>query len=799
MLIKYQSASLNRFYKAFVAFLLLSLSIAGYAQEKIKVGVFENKPIVFKSENGNMSGLSIDILNAIADEEQWQIEYVYGPFRDIYQQLEANEINLIVGLAYTEKRNKDLFYTQETLLNNWGIIYQSLKSNITSIEDLQGKRVVLVNKNIHSRVFASLMDKFGFSFTPVYVDTPQQLFAVMKNEQATAGVINRLASLNVTEKDKLKPTSIIFNPVEVRYASSRKSDTYLVEKIDEYLHRWKEDKTSFYFQQIVKWVNTSESTESKWLKYSLFLVAILLIAFVIYVFYIKKVVRKSHDDLNFKLAEQSVILESLAEGIIIMDESGIIQYFNHAAEKIFLYDANEIIGRKVSRLIKSADTDESDRYIDNYNVVKQGKAIGKSREIFAKRKNNETFPIRFSLSELPAKDGAEIRYIGLCVDLTLEKEQDKYLQRSQKMEALGQLTGGIAHDYNNMLAVILGFTEILNDSVGDNPELKSYVQEIMKAADRGAALTKKLLSFTKSSNIEREEVNINDLLRDEKVMLEKTLTPRIQLKLELEDNLSPLLLDKSALIESIVNIAINAMHALPEGGKFTISTHAITSDSNPLLLVDSTHDKYLNIKLQDNGGGMTEAQQRRIFEPFYSTKGDAGTGLGMSQVYGFVTEHDGVIDVNSKIGFGTCIDIYLPFYEQQKTEKKQKITQQFVHPSNKTILVVDDEEAILYMVKSMAMLKGYKVMTVTKARDVMPILKDNHIDLLLSDILMPDMSGYELVQLVMKNFKDVKIQLMSGYSDIEGKDDIPAELLENILHKPFNSDQLMEKLAQHFV
>ena len=799
MLIKCQVVSWNTLYKSFIAFLLINLSVACYAQEKVKVGVFENKPIVFKAADGKISGLSIDILTAIADEERWEIEYVHGPFSEIYKQLEANEIDLIVGLAYTEKRNKNLFYTKETLLNNWGIIYQSLNSNITSIEDLQGKRVVLVNKNIHSRVFLRLMEQFGFSFIPVYVDTPQQLFDVMRNEQATAGVINRLASLNVTEKDKLKPTSIIFNPVEVRYASSRKSDTHLVETIDDYLHVWKKDKTSFYFQQIVKWINTSESKDSKWLKYSLFITAVILIIFVIYVFYIKKIVRKSHDDLNFKLAEQSVILESLADGIIIIDEDGIIQYFNHAAEKMFLYEANEIIGQKVNKLIKGAGTEESDSYIDNFNVVKQGKAVGKSRDFFAKRKNNDIFPIRFSLSELPAKNGGEVRFIGMCVDLTLEKQQDKYLQRSQKMEALGQLTGGIAHDYNNMLTVVLGFSEILDQSVGDDSKLKSYVQEIMKAADRGVALTNKLLTFTKSSKIDREEVNVNDLLRDEKMMLEKTLTPRIQLKLDLEDNLSPLLVDKSALIESIVNIAINAMHALPEGGKFTISTRTITSDANSLLFVDSTHDKYLNINLKDNGRGMTEAQQRRIFEPFFSTKGDAGTGLGMSQVYGFVTEHNGVIDVNSKIGVGTYIDIYLPISELQITETKQKQTVQSVQPANKTILVVDDEEAILYMVKSMAMLMGYKVLTVTDARDVLSILKDNDIDLLLSDIIMPGMDGYALVQLVIKHFKDVKIQLMSGYSDIEGKDNVPVELLDNILHKPFTSNQLVEKLEQHFI
>ena len=795
ILIQSRVAALKTSYKLIIAFLLTSLSLACYAQEKVKIGVFENKPIVFKAKEGKISGLSIDIIEAIAAKEQWEIEYVYGTFKESYKKLVDNKIDLIVGLAYTEKRNKDLFYTKETLLNNWGIIYQSLSSKITSIEDLQGKRVVLIDKNIHSRVFSTLMNQFGFAYTPVYVDSPQQLFEVMRSGQAEAAVINRLASLKVTEKDKLKPTSIIFNPVEVRYASSRKSDSRLVEKVDKYLRQWKEDKSSFYFQQIIKWIHTTESTDSKWLKYSLFFIAIIISLFIFYVLYIKNIVRKSHADLDIKSEEQSIILESLADGVFIIDKNGLVQYFNHAAEKIFLYEENEIIGENVSKLMKTSDTEE----YDNYNTEKQRKVIGKSRELFAKRKNNVIFPIRMSISELPAQDDGEIRFIGLCVDLTLEKQQDKYLQRSQKMEALGQLTGGISHDYNNMLAVILGFTELLNESIGKDSNLKEYTQQIMKAADRGVALTKKLLTFSKSSEIDREQVNVNDLLRDEKLMLEKTLTPRIKLKLDLEDNLGTLFIDKSALIESVVNMAINAMHAMPEGGKFTISTRAISSNGNPLLLVNSTHKKYLKITLKDTGVGMTEVQQHRIFEPFYSTKGDAGTGLGMSQVYGFVTEHDGVIDVSSTVGGGTRIDIYFPADEQQRTENKQKKTVQPVQLTNKTILVIDDEDAILYMVKEMAMLKGYTVLTATNARDALSMLKDNDIDLLLSDIIMPDIDGYALVQQVMKNFKEIKIQLMSGYNDIEGKNDIPVELLNNILHKPFTSIQLMDKLAEHFV
>lgn len=777
--------------------LLLTASLVS-AKTLIKVGVFENRPIVFLNEEQQVAGLSVDILERIASEEDWQLEYVYDNFKKNFKRLENNEIDLIVGLAYTEARAEKLKYTQQTLLNNWGVVFQHEDQSFVSIEDLQQKRVALVDNNIHSKVFDSLMSQFGFSYFPVFVNSPDQLFEAIEKGQADAGVINRLTSLTVRDRYKIKPTSIIFNPVEVRYASSPATSDQYVKKIDEYLELWRKETSSYYYESLDKWINNKASGTSYWLEYWLIGFILLALSASFIVGYIRNIVRKNSLALGYRQKEQEYILENLVDGAIIIDEKGTVQLYNRAAEKIFQFKSDEVIGRNVSMLMPEHDATRHDEYLNHYKMHGSKYAVGTAREVIAKRKDGQCFPMRLSVAELPKYEGQGVRFIGTCVDLTLQKQQDKYIQRTHKMDALGQLTGGIAHDYNNMLGVILGYSDLLREKLEEGSRLQSYAEQIRQAASRGVALTKKLLTFSRNSPTDRESINLNQLLEEQALMLEKTLTPRIRLVFEFDETLKPVFVDKSEMIESIVNIAVNAMHAMPDGGIFTIKTRNVNFDKDTFMYMNDVEGAYVHVSLSDTGIGMSEDLQSHIFEPFFSTKGDKGTGLGMSQVYGFATDHGGAVDVQSRLGLGSRFHLFLPVYngEFNKEEDKQVVT--LSGQMNQTILVVDDESSILGLVKEVAEMRGYKVILANGGIEALEKLQKHSVDLILSDIIMPDIDGYSLYEKVMKDFPETRFQFMTGFGDIKGRENIPENLLNNVLNKPFSSAELIAALKKNF-
>jgi len=388
-------------------------------------------------------------------------------------------------------------------------------------------------------------------------------------------------------------------------------------------------------------------------------------------------------------------------------------------------------------------------------------------------------------------------YIVFIVDLTERKQHEEQYRRTQKMEALGQLTGGVAHDYNNMLAIINGYSELLIDALCDQPKLTGYTNEIIHASDRGATLTKKLLAFSQKQTTHAENININTVLLDEKFMLEKTLTARIQLQFELADDLWPVRLDVSDLEDSIVNLSINAMHAIDGHGHLILRTSNEQLNTLDAKALDLAVGDYVLLGITDTGCGMSAYIKEKIFEPFYTTKGDRGTGLGLSQVYGFIKRSGGVIRVYSEIGHGTRMALYFPRYQPGDLDSRlDDGLPPIAIKGNETILVVDDEPSLLNLTREMLNLHGYHVLCANNASQALDILKMGSIDVLVSDVIMPEMDGYQLAKTVQETFPKVKIQLVSGFSGSEHHDLVNGDLHKNMLNKPFNSKTLLQKIRK---
>ena len=405
--------------------------------------------------------------------------------------------------------------------------------------------------------------------------------------------------------------------------------------------------------------------------------------------------------------------------------------------------------------------------------------------------------------KLDAK-GEVIGLFGIIQDITerklAEKEKEdlqRELQQVQKMDALGKLTGGIAHDYNNMLGVITGYAELLKDALDKQPRLARYAHQIHHAGERSAKLTKKLLAFSRTKTPEANCLNLNMLLLKQEHMLEKTLTVRIKLVLNLEKNPWFIWLDESDMEDAILNMSINAMHAIEGIGQLTIQTSNQKINQMDAQALGITPGDYVLLSVTDTGCGIDKENIERIFDPFYSTKGELGSGLGLSQVYGFVQRSGGVIKVDSEPGQGTQFTLYFPrYHESGDAEQSAEDYPAATFTGNKTILVVDDEPALLNLTGEMLGLNSFNVICAESAKQALNILQHESVDVLVSDIIMPDMDGYQLAAIVKEKYPSIKIQLASGFSDERNMDKIDESLRQNLLLKPYNSQALLRRIRE---
>ncbi|MFK5915752.1 MAG: PAS domain S-box protein [Woeseiaceae bacterium] len=393
------------------------------------------------------------------------------------------------------------------------------------------------------------------------------------------------------------------------------------------------------------------------------------------------------------------------------------------------------------------------------------------------------------------KQEGGLMWYGYITDITKSKEMDETLRRTQKMNALGKLTGGIAHDYNNMLSVVLGYSDLLLDSLHEHPEFKKYVNEIIHAGNRGAKLTSKLLSFSRQKSSDAITLNINRVLLDEQHMLEKTLTARVQLEFKLEQNLWATYLDESEFEDTVLNLSINAMHAIDNNGKLIIETNNIHLEGVDAEKLKLDEGDYVRLIVTDTGCGLNDIEKEKIFDPFYSTKGDKGTGLGLTQVYGFINRSNGAVKVESQINQGTSFSLYFPrdFSQVVKVDDIE-IRDNVYLKGKERILVVDDEPALLTLACKILEKQGYQVFKAEHAKSALEILVNESIDLLVSDVIMPEIDGYELATIVQDKYPNIKIQLVSGFTGLENDDYEDNVLFKTLLHKPYTAKSLLKSI-----
>ena len=496
--------------------------------------------------------------------------------------------------------------------------------------------------------------------------------------------------------------------------------------------------------------------------------------------------------------EQQQLLDNLLDPVITVDADGTILSFNLAAEKLFGYSEEEARGQHF-RLIMPAELAEN--YQAYLHQSAEGIAvdiIGRAHETWLTNRAGEQFPIRLSVTTCPRIGSDKMLFIASIHDLTHTKKTEEQLRRSQKMDALGKLTGGIAHDYNNMLGIVLGYSELLRHALDEQPKLLAYAAQITQAGERGAALTKKLLGFSKQQVAEAEILNINDLLAGQRQLLEKILTARILVEMKLSSELWPVLLDKGDFEDVLMNLCINAMHAITASdGSLVIDTRNQYLGAREAESLGLTQGEYVRLSVTDTGKGMDKAVVEKIFDPFFSTKGEQGTGLGLSQVYGFMERCHGTIQVYSEPGIGTRFSLYFPRHTGEPLQNEESASAALSPLGGvETLLVVDDEPSLLALARDVLGEQGYKILCGNNGAEALELLRNNAIDLVISDVIMPGMDGYALAKKIKTEFPDTQMLIVSGFDETSHVNDPDQELKAGALAKPYSSRDLLERVRQ---
>jgi PAS domain S-box-containing protein len=478
-------------------------------------------------------------------------------------------------------------------------------------------------------------------------------------------------------------------------------------------------------------------------------------------------------------------VEQAAETILITDPSGTIQYVNPAFERTTGYSAAEAIGQNPRILKSGVHADAFYRHM--WMVLARGEVW--SGHLINRRKDGVHFEEEATISPVRDATGAVVNYVAVKRDVTQEVHLAEQLRESQKLRAIGQLAGGVAHDFNNLLQALLGTVEVLRTRGHDPKVLPRAITELEADVRRGAALTRQLLLFAHRGVVKPESLDLNEVVRDTESFLRRLVRENIRFTCELCAAPLPVNADRGQLEQVLVNLAVNAADAMPDGGSLVIRT--------------SEHDgREVILEVEDSGVGIPDELQPRIFEPFFTTKGtDRGIGLGLSVVHGIVTQHGGRVEVKSRIGTGSRFLVALPLHRQEPVRHAPEPTPMTViapHSHGERVLLVEDEPGAREGLRQILSMLGYDVTAAASAEDVARLPGGRPFDLLLTDLLLPGMHGGELANYLRQRWPGLRVIVMSGYAEDEAVRRGVREGALRFLQKPFDMVTLARELRAAF-
>ena len=493
-----------------------------------------------------------------------------------------------------------------------------------------------------------------------------------------------------------------------------------------------------------------------------------------------------------QVAKLSQAVEQSPVAIVITDVKGRIEFVNTTFSQVTGFSYAEALGQN-PRILKSGET-TSEEYRRLWEAISSGGVW--SGEFHNRKKNGELFWEHATIAPIRNADNVITHYVAVKEDITERKNLEGQLLQAQKMESVGRLAGGVAHDFNNMLGVIIGYSELALEEAALDDSLRDSIEEILAAAHRSMEITRQLLAFARKQTISPRILDLNETVEGMLKLLRRLIGEDIDLVWRPGATLWPIKMDPSQIDQILANLCVNARDAIAGVGKVTIETQKGDFDDAFCAEHKGFHPgTYVMLTVNDNGSGMDKTTMDKIFDPFFTTKGvGKGTGLGLATVYGIVKQNEGFINVYSEPGHGSAFKVYLPRHTDPAGQEPKATPEPQDLSGHETILVVEDEISYLTMVKMVLQRYGYRVLPASRPGEALLVAKehDGEIHLLLSDVIMPEMNGRDLSKEIAALYPDIVCLFMSGYADHH-------DLIEKGVHfiqKPFSKQTLAGKVRE---
>jgi PAS domain S-box-containing protein len=515
---------------------------------------------------------------------------------------------------------------------------------------------------------------------------------------------------------------------------------------------------------------------------------------------IEEELRRAHEELDRRKTRElrdsqnrlALIVDSSQDAIIGKNLDGIVTHWNKGAEDIYGYTAQEMIGRSITVLAPQERADEIPGILEK---IRRGERVEYFESVRV-TKDKKKLNVSIAVSPIYNSEGHVVGASTIARDITAQKKVEEQFRQSQKMEAVGRLAGGVAHDFNNILAIVTACSELIRERV--DHDTVEYIDNIRDAAKRGATLTRQLLAFSRRQPVQAQVVDLNQRLQDVGKLLRPLMGEDVEVVLLPRCSAAIIEVDPGQLDQIVVNLAVNARDAMPRGGRLIIETSVSDFDDafarqHPPMLAG----RYVTLAISDNGVGMDEATRARIFEPFFTTKEvGKGSGLGLATVYGIVKQAGGHVLVYSEPGRGTTLKIYFPSADKKlegASENGEEVLPR--RREGVTILVVEDDAIMRRLTRKMLEEHGYKVLDAEDGRSALHVIGSSNlpIDMTLTDVVMKNMTGPELVMRLVESYPAMKFVYMSGYTgELVQQQGLDGTI--RLLEKPFTRASLLRTL-----